>query len=122
MNYSAIIIDDEKNALDTIEILLSNQFNQISVCAKVKRIEEAVAAIENNRPDIVFLDIELKEGRGFEIAERTKDIPYQLIFTTAYPNFAINAFKVNATDYLLKPIDIDEFNATLQKTLNKNNN
>jgi len=119
MAYSAIIIDDEKNALDTIEILLNHQFNQISVCAKVKRIEEAVTAIESYRPDIVFLDIELKDGSGFEIAERTKDIPYQLIFTTAYPNFAINAFKVNATDYLLKPIDADEFNTAVQKALNQ---
>lgn len=117
MEYSAIIIDDEKNAIDTIEILLNNQFKQINVCAKAKRIEEAVEAIINNKPEVVFLDIDLKEGSGFEIAERTKEIPYQLIFTTAYPNFAINAFKVNAIDYLLKPIDSEEFNKAVKKAL-----
>jgi two-component system LytT family response regulator len=119
MNYSAIIIDDEKNAIDTIEILLNNQFPQINICAKAKRIEEAVEAILRDKPDIVFLDIELKEGSGFEIAERTMDVPYQLIFTTAYPNFAINAFKVNAIDYLLKPIDSEEFNAAVKKAINQ---
>lgn len=54
MNYSAIIIDDEKNAIDTIEILLNNQFQQINICAKAKRIEEAVEAIHRDKPDIVF--------------------------------------------------------------------
>ena len=57
MNYSAIIIDDEKNAIDTIEILLNNQFKQITICTKAKRIEEAVEAILRDKPDIVFLDI-----------------------------------------------------------------
>lgn len=117
MEYTAIIIDDEKNAIDTIEILLNNQFKQVNVCAKARRIEDAVEAILKSKPDIVFLDIELKEGSGFEIAERTKEIPYQLIFTTAYPNFAINAIKANAIDYLLKPIDSEEFNAAVKKAI-----
>ncbi|HPN69890.1 MAG TPA: LytTR family DNA-binding domain-containing protein [Saprospiraceae bacterium] len=111
----AVIIDDEKNALDVLSSLLKNYCPQVQISAKCKGGEEGIEAIKAFDPDLVFLDIEMPKINGFDVLNQTKDYHYKVIFTTAYDQFAIKAFKYSAIDYLLKPIDIEELKLAVQK-------
>lgn len=117
MTYTAVIIDDEKNAVEAIDVLLKKFHTNVKVVSKAYNIEDAIASINKHKPQILFLDIELNDGSGFEIVESTKKLNYKLIFTTAYEQYAIKAFKANAIDYLLKPIEIEDFNRTVNKAI-----
>lgn len=111
---NALIIDDEQHAIDSIRILLEEFQDKITVVGSALSVAQGISSIHELKPDLVFLDIELKDGIGFEVVEKTKDVSYKLIFTTAYNQYAIRAFKVRALDYLLKPIDLTEFRDTLR--------
>ncbi|MBL4706280.1 MAG: response regulator transcription factor [Flavobacteriales bacterium] len=100
-----IIVDDEVDALVTIERFLTKFCPQITVIAKADNVQSAIEAIHTNEPDIVFLDINLQEGTGFDVLEKVDANKFKTIFTTAYSEFAIKAFEVKAFQYLLKPIN-----------------
>lgn len=112
---NAILIDDEKNALEVLEMQLARYCNDINVVASCEGGIKGVAAIKKHSPDLVFLDIEMPHKNGFDVLNETKDIGYNVIFTTAYDQFAIKAFKFSAIDYLLKPVDITELQAAIEK-------
>lgn len=111
-----IIIDDEPHARDYLEKVIDNFFNgKILVLAKCKNIAEAIENIDLLKPDIVFLDIHLHHENGFELLRNVKSINFEIIFTTAHAEFAIEAIKWNALDYLLKPIDHIELLESIKK-------
>ncbi len=116
---NAIIIDDEKNALDVLSMQLINYCKDVEVIKVCHGGEEGVKAIKSYQPDLVFLDIEMPKVNGFDVLEQTKELNYRVIFTTAYDQFAIKAFKYSAIDYLLKPIDIEELKAAVNKVKNE---
>ncbi len=106
--YKALIIEDEKPAAEHLQRLINQVDNKIEVIRIVASIDEALAWFAmNSMPDLVFLDIQLSDGLSFEIFNHV-DITCPIIFTTAYEEYAIKAFKVNSIDYLLKPIGIDD--------------
>lgn len=115
----AIIIDDEAKARSVLKTLIKEE------CHKIKEIDEAedlltgIEKIKQNQPDIVFLDIEMPEYSGLEILNffSEEEITFQIIFTTAYSHYAIEAFKLNAIDYLLKPIDGEELRESVEKVI-----
>lgn len=107
-----IIVDDERLARAELRSILS-KFD-VEIVEECANHVEAVEAIENHRPDVVFLDIQMPEKNGFEVLEELTYIPF-VVFVTAYDEYAIKAFEVNALDYLLKPIDEQRLEATLQK-------
>lgn len=110
-----IIIEDEAYAADIIETLVLEVRPETSVLAKLQSIEEAVEWFNiNQHPDLVFCDIHLSDGNSFEIF-RQVDIKCPVIFTTAYNAYAIEAFKVNSVDYLLKPIKKEELARSIRK-------
>lgn len=112
----AIIIDDELHARDYLEKVIERFFNgKILLLAKCKNIEEGVEKIETHKPDIVFLDIHLHNESGFELLKNVKNIDFEIIFTTAYAEFAIEAIKWSALDYLLKPINHIELLESIKK-------
>jgi two-component system, LytTR family, response regulator len=115
MKYTALIIDDERNGAESLNLLLNMYCPQIKIVGIEDNVAQAIEAIETLDPQIVFLDIELPSGSGIEIAERTRLKQRSIIFTTAYENYALKAFKVNACDYLLKPIEAED----LIKAVNK---
>lgn len=117
----AIIIDDEQHAIEAISILLEAFESDINLIGVSQSVSKGIEMINLLEPDLVFLDIELKDGIGFEVAEKTAYHNYKLIFTTAYDQYAIKAFKVKAMDYLLKPIDISEFQATMKRCIQEIN-
>ncbi len=124
----AIIVDDEKDGAEVLQFLVKENCKNIHILTIEHSVEKAIEAINKYKPDLVFLDIEMPTGTGFDVIQQTKDTGYETIFITAYEHYAIKAFKTNAIDYLLKPIDVDELiNAVTNaekriKASNKNNN
>lgn len=104
----AIIIEDELLSRNTLLELLARYCKQIEVIAACKDGVEGREAILRDDPDLVFLDIEMPNMNGFEMLDAINEIDFDIIFTTAYDEFAVKAFKVSAMDYLLKPIDEEE--------------
>jgi two-component system LytT family response regulator len=118
----ALLIDDELNALDVLEMQLNNYCSGISIIEKCEGGEKGIAAIKQHQPDIVFLDIEMPRKNGFDVLSETRGLAYDVVFTTAYDQFAIKAFKFAALDYLLKPVDILELQAAVEKARIKKGN
>ena len=110
----AIIEDEHLAARELEKMLLSLRPGEIKVKVHLENVEEAVKYLSLNKLDLLFMDIHLGDGNSFGIFDRIKvDTP--LIFTTAYDQYAIQAFKQNSVDYLLKPIDVDDLELALQK-------
>ncbi|HET6992956.1 MAG TPA: LytTR family DNA-binding domain-containing protein [Bacteroidia bacterium] len=108
MKTTAIIADDEKNGAESLGLLITEYCSGLEIKAIVHSVKDAITAIKKHKPSIVFLDIEMPVGNGFDIANETADQQYKIIFTTAHKDYAIEALKLQAIDYLLKPIDADE--------------
>ncbi|WP_316829804.1 LytR/AlgR family response regulator transcription factor [Pedobacter aquatilis] len=108
-----ILIDDEPLARDIVKFYLS-EHKEIEVIAECNDGFEGLKAITQHKPDLIFLDIQMPKISGFEMLELVEDKP-AVIFTTAFDEYAIKAFEVNAVDYLLKPIDKNRFDLAIQK-------
>lgn len=104
-NLTAIIIEDEQPSQQYLTDLVETCFSNIKIVAKEDAVQPAIDAILRYNPDLVFLDIEIKSGSGFDVLNQVKDLGFHVIFTTAYNQFAIDAFQYNAVDYLLKPLE-----------------
>lgn len=114
----ALIIDDEKHAIVTLQFLLE-QFENVAVITAIQDSTKAKEIIEKEKPDLIFLDIEMPNLNGFELLAQFEKIDFKVIFTTAYDQYAIKALKMNALDYLLKPIEEEELANAIQKFKNK---
>lgn len=117
----ALIVDDEKRARETIREVIKLYCPEITSISEADSVPTAVEAIHAENPDLLFLDIRLNDGSGFDVLKHLKDKKPGVIFITAYEEYAIQAFKVSALDYLLKPIDPDDFSAAVKRALQKIN-
>lgn len=113
----AIVIDDERLARKEL-INLLNQLETVEVVGEAVNVEDAKEKIEQLQPDVIFLDIQMPEKTGFDLLEELDQVPY-VIFTTAYDEYALKAFQVNALDYLLKPIEPKRLEEAIQKLQGK---
>lgn len=104
----AIIIDDEKLARDVICNYLNEYCPDVEIVAQASSVRTAFAAIQKASPDLIFLDVEMPDGQGFDLLNMFEKIDFKIIFVTAYSEYAIKAFRFSAVDYLLKPLKIDE--------------
>ncbi|QTE23167.1 LytR/AlgR family response regulator transcription factor [Polaribacter cellanae] len=111
-----LIIDDESRARNVLANLLQEECTGINTILEASNLVEGVELIKNTAPQIVFLDIEMPQNSGLEILDffKNEKINFQIIFTTAYSQYAIEAFRLSAIDYLMKPIDIEELKLALQ--------
>lgn len=109
-----ILIDDEKHALITLAHLLE-QIDGVEILATIQDSTKAKEIIEKEKPDLVFLDVEMPKMNGFELLEQFDQLDFKVIFTTAYDQYAIKALKMNAFDYLLKPIDLEDLEGAVRK-------
>jgi len=98
-------------------MLLEDYFPDVEIAAQADNVEDAVDTIETHRPDLVFLDIEIKGGTGFHVLQKLKNRDFKLIFITAFNEFAIQAIKFSAIDYILKPINEFEFKAGVERAI-----
>lgn len=111
----AILIDDEVHCLDTLSILISDFCSGVEIMERCMSAKQGLAAIQRHDPALVFLDIEMPSMNGFELLEHFRTIPFAVIFTTSYDQYAIKAIRFSALDYLLKPIDPKELIVAVNK-------
>ena len=117
----AVIVEDEMHSRESLKNLLRDFCPKVEVCGAAGSIEEAVPLILSVQPSLLFLDIELQNGTGFDLLRRLPDMDFDVVFTTAFEQYAIQAIKFSSLDYLLKPIDIDELQEAVAKALQKQN-
>lgn len=115
MAYPALIIDDERNGRENLSGLIRQYCPQLNIVAEAASVTEAIEKIEKFCPRLVFLDIEMPGGNGFKLLEHFKTFPFEVIFVTAYDNYAIKAIRFSASDYILKPINLNELVAAVEK-------
>lgn len=129
MKLRAILVDDEEKALKILEIKIKQFFPGINIVASCNKPEEAIIIIDKEKPDLVFLDIEMPQLNGFDVLQKFNNPDFEIIFVTAYNNYAIEAIQQSAIGYIVKPIDNDELinaieraykNKQLKATLEKN--
>ncbi len=112
-----IIVDDEQHCIDSL-LKLSGLFqNTIDIVGTYSNVEEAVVATKALKPDLVFLDVEINDKTGFDYLEAVKHLAFKVIFTTAHDKYAVKAFRFSALDFLLKPIDEDDFNEAIGRVV-----
>ncbi len=115
----AVIIEDEMHSRETLKHFVQEFCQDVTLCGTAASVEEALLLIRQIKPDLVFLDIELQTSTGFDLLRQLQDLDFDVIFTTAFEQYAIQAIKFSSLDYLLKPIDIIELQAAVTKAVNK---
>jgi len=112
-----LIIDDEKRIRDFVKRMIDSFNLDVEVFTDGENVETGIESINRIQPDIVFLDIQMPDGTGFDLLNRVKDKKFELIFITAFQEYAIMAIKFSALDYILKPIDDEELKTALQNAI-----
>ncbi len=119
---TAILVDDDKNLREGMKALLSRYAPEIMILGEAENVSDAVSVIDGLNPQVVFLDIQLADGTGFDILEKLTEkngkIASQVVFITAHEQYAIKAFRFSALDFLLKPVDPDELQKVIEKIKN----
>lgn len=116
---NCILIDDEADCLELLALLIQKYCPELSVIGQYDHPRRAIDAIWEQHPELVFLDVDMPEINGFGVLDACRELPFQVIFTTAYQEYAVKAFKYSATDYLLKPVDRNELREAVQKARQK---
>jgi two-component system LytT family response regulator len=118
----AIIVDDEQHCIDALQTMLEKKCPGVEVIGTAKSVKEAKEQIDERHPDLVFLDVEMPYQNGFELLKQFEKVSFDVIFTTAYEQYALKAIKFNALDYLLKPFSIKELQDALEKSRERKGN
>jgi len=116
---TAIIIDDETNSRNALRQKITRHCNNVMIIADCENGEEGIEKIETQKPDIIFLDIEMPRMNGFTMLQQIKNKNFEVIFITAYDHYAIKAIKFSALDYLLKPVEVEDLKAAVEKVTQK---
>ena len=119
----AIIIDDEQHCIDRLSNLLKDQLSkEVHLIESFRTVEEGIKGIEKLRPDLVFLDIQIQDKTGFDLLRHFQQMYFQVIFTTAFDKYAVQAFRFSAVDYLLKPVHPEELKQAVGKLSERSGN
>lgn len=113
----AIIVDDEQKSRNTLSVLLSRYCTDVTVLTSAADVKTAVSSINKLKPELIFLDISMPDGTGFDVINGINIGNYEVIFTTAYDEYALQAIKADAVDYLLKPINIEDLQLAVDKAI-----
>lgn len=113
------MVDDEESARDVLGNLLARYCPGVEILGKYGDLTTAVPGINDLKPDLVFLDIEMPHYAGYEIVNLIGEVNFEIIFVTAYDHYALRAFEISAADYLLKPIDIDRLKDAVERVANR---
>jgi two-component system LytT family response regulator len=111
---NVLIVDDEKANRNTLKKLLNEYCPSVNIIGETSSVEESLEFLKTHKPDVVFLDVEMPNGTGFDFIRRAGKIDFKIIFVTAHSHYAIKAIKFSAFDYLLKPVDTDELIAAVK--------
>ena len=119
MKLKCIAIDDERSALENIQIIFQQKIENAELVGVAQDIVEGIKLIKKHKPDIVFLDVQMPNGGGFDLLDIIEEINFKFIFITAYDHYAMQAIKKSASDYILKPIDFTELQTAVNKIYNE---
>ncbi len=120
MGIRILIVDDESAARAVVRHFLQS-IHEIDHISEASGVNEGLEYLRANKIDLLFLDIEMQDGTGFDLLDQINNLDFQVIFTTSHNEFAIKAFRYNAIDYLLKPVDPDEFKVAVKKVMDNRN-
>ena len=115
----SVLIDDEIDSIRVLERMLTSYCPEVTIVGKADGVEIGMHVIQSTKPDLVFLDIEMTHGNAFDLLNQLQPIDFQVIFVTAFDNYALRAFKYSAVDYLLKPVDIGDLQSALERVMQK---
>ncbi len=116
-----VLVDDEKDSLDILKLMLEDIDCDLEVVGVAENVEKGIILIQQTNPDLVFLDIRMPDGSGFDLLDRIQNIKFDVVFVTAYDEYALKAFEFNAIHYLLKPVDLGDVNDAIKRHLKSNN-
>lgn len=116
----ALIVEDELYIRKGLLAMITSLDKEVSIIGECESVKEAVVVANACKPDLIFLDINLLDGNAFDFLEQTTNLSYNVIFITAYEQYALQALKNGAVDYILKPVDIDELEAAIDKAIESN--
>jgi two-component system LytT family response regulator len=119
---TTVIIDDEFDAVNFLSSIIKEYCKNIEIVGVAHSVEDGKKILKTTKPQLLLLDVEMPDGTGFNLLEEIKDIDFRVIFITAYNHYAIQAIKFSAIDYILKPINIREFLASIKKVSDLINN
>lgn len=114
-----VLVDDEQDSLELMKLYITRYFPQIEIVGTFNTSTEALKEIPELEPDLIFLDIEMPVMNGFELLSQLKDIEFSVVFVTAYNQFAVQAFRFNALDYIVKPVSPDDLRPVIEKAEKK---
>lgn len=119
MQVKAILVDDEKHGRENLSGILSQHCSELTIVGEANSVEKAILLIKKHKPELVFLDIEMPKANGFQLLEHFGTINFEVIFVTAYNNYAIKAIRFSAADYILKPINYKDLVQAVNKVVNR---
>jgi two-component system, LytTR family, response regulator len=119
MLFKTVIIEDEPNSQEAITTLIKNYSTNLELTGSAGGVEEAVKLIASQKPQLVFMDVRIADGTGFDVLRKLPVINFELIFVTAYDSYAMEAIKFSAVDYLMKPVGIQEFEEAITRVLKR---
>lgn len=111
----ALLVDDSPGSLNTLRQIISRYTPQVEVVGEATSVEEAITLIAQKAPNLILLDIEMPRATGFDLLKKVKNQSFKVIFVTAFDQYAIEAIKFSALDYILKPIDYEEFQSAIKR-------
>ncbi len=110
-----VVVDDEYFNRGLITMLIGNMSERFEIVGEAENLRDGYKMVERLNPDVVFLDIKMPDGSGFELLRMFDRLSFEVVFVTGFDDFTLKAFEFNALDYILKPIDLDKFKQTLDK-------
>ncbi len=112
---TVILVDDEENSRIVLRNLLTDFFPEVTIVGEASNVDDAFDLVKSNKPQLVFLDIQMPKASGFTLLKKFEEVPFEVVFVTSFDKYAINAIKFSALDYLLKPIEVSELHETILK-------
>jgi two-component system, LytTR family, response regulator len=119
MLFKTILIEDEPNSVEALTTLIKNYSSNLEIIGTAASVEEAVTLITLQKPQLVFMDVRIADGNGFDVLRKLSAINFELIFVTAYDSYAMEAIKFSAVDYLMKPVGILEFEEAIVRVIKR---
>ncbi|MEQ1746407.1 MAG: LytTR family DNA-binding domain-containing protein [Saprospiraceae bacterium] len=115
MNFNILIVDDEPGARQFVRNILASECPDVGIAGEAGSVAEALDLLLKTTPDLILLDVEMGDGTGFDLLDRAPALPFNVVFTTAHDDFAVRAFRYNAVDFLLKPLDAADLVTAVRK-------
>lgn len=119
MKVRSVIVDDEKNGRENLAGVLQEHCPEVEIAGEADSVESAISLIRNITPDLIFLDIRMPRANGFQLLEHLQDYSFEVIFVTAFDNYAIRAIRFSAADYILKPVNYNDLKTAVEKVVRR---